>query len=110
MRRPIIAIASAALAFLTAGAPASASPKPTAAAPSCVVSGSAVNALGLPTDEVINFLVTDSSGTTGWVLGFTPDGRWSVQVSAPAGPTTYQFISRTWGPHGSKYNVFAACS
>jgi hypothetical protein len=76
----------------------------------CTVSGNVVQASGLPTDQVINFMVTTSSGTTGWVLGFTPDGTWSVNVPAPTGPTTYEFASRTYGPDGSKYNVFASCS
>jgi hypothetical protein len=82
----------------------------TAAAASCTVSGGVVQASGLPTDQVINFMVTTSSGTTGWVLGFTPDGTWSVNVVVASGPTTYEFVSRTFGPDGSKYNVFASCS
>jgi hypothetical protein len=31
-------------------------------------------------------------------------------VPAPNGPTTYEFVSRTYGPDGSKYNVFQSCS
>jgi hypothetical protein len=81
-----------------------------APAAGCTVSGTTVGATGLPTDQVINFMVTTSSGTTGWVLGFTPDGTWSVSVPAQTGPTTYEFASRTYGPDGSKYNVFASCS
>jgi hypothetical protein len=81
-----------------------------APAAGCSVSGTVVSATGLPTDQVVNFMVTTSSGTTGWVLGFTPDGTWSVNVPAPTGPTTYEFASRTYGPDGSKYNVFASCS
>ena len=46
----------------------------------------------------------------GWVLGFTDDGTWTVYVPARAGATTYEFVSRTWGPDGSKYDVFASCS
>jgi hypothetical protein len=69
-----------------------------------------VQATGLPTDQVINFMVTDSSGTNGWVLGYTPDGTWSVNVAMPTGQTTYEFVSRTYGPNGSKYTVFADCS
>jgi hypothetical protein len=80
----------------------------------CTVSstamGGVVQASGLPTGEVINFMVTTGSATTGSVLGFTPDGTWSVNVAAPTGPTTYQFVSRTSGPNGSKYSVFASCS
>jgi hypothetical protein len=77
---------------------------------SCSVSGNVVSATGLPTGEVINFMVTDASGTRGWVLGFTDDGTWNVYVPAPDGATTYEFASRTWGPNGSKYDVFASCS
>jgi hypothetical protein len=75
---------------------------------SCSVSGDVVSATGLPTDQVINFMVTDASGTSGWVLGMS-DGTWSVSVPAQNGPTTYEFVSRTWGPNGSKYDVFASC-
>jgi hypothetical protein len=80
------------------------------AAASCDASGGVVQASGLPTDQVINLMVTDSTGTSGWVLGFTTDGSWSVNVPAPNGATTYEFASRTWGPNGSKYRVFASCS
>jgi len=83
---------------------------PVATAPACTAAGTVVQASGLPTDQVINFLVTDSTGTTGWVLGLTPDGTWSVNVKAPAGPTTYQFVSRLSGPDGRRYTVFAGCS
>jgi hypothetical protein len=76
----------------------------------CVAAGGVVQATGLPTDQVVNFLVTDATGTTGWVLGFTPDGTWSVNVKAPTGPTTYQFVSRIFRADGSKYTVFAGCS
>ncbi len=76
---------------------------------SCVVAGNWVDASGLPTNQVINFLITDASGTNGWVLGFTSDGTWSVNVPAQNGATTYQFVSETSGPNGSKYNVFASC-
>ena len=81
-----------------------------AADPPCTVSGNVVAASGLPTDQVINFMVSDSSGTTGWVLGFAPDGTWNVNVSAPNGPTTYEFTSRTWGNGGSHWTVFSSCS
>lgn len=77
---------------------------------SCTVGENSVTGTGLPTDQVINFMLTDSSGTRGWVLGFTPDGSWWVPVDQPSGPTTYEFVSRTFGPGGSKYNVFASCS
>ena len=77
---------------------------------SCVLDGGAVTATGLPTGEVLNFMVTDPRGTWGWVLGFTDTGNWVEPVPAPAGPTTYEFASRTWGPNGSHYRVFASCS
>lgn len=83
-------------------------PSPAAAA-SCSVAGNVVSATGLPTDEVVNFMVTDGTGTSGWVLGYTWDGTFAVTVPAPNGATSYQFVSRTWGPHGSKFTVFAGC-
>jgi hypothetical protein len=81
---------------------------PTAAG--CTVSGSVVQATGLPAGQLINFMVSDSAGTTGWVLGFTGDGTWAVSVPTASGPTTYQFVSTTSGPNGSKYTTFASCS
>jgi hypothetical protein len=89
---------------------AEARPRSAASAATCAVSGSVVAASGLPTDQVINFMVNDNAGTWGWVLGFTDDGAWSVAVPATNGTTTYQFVSRTWGPNGTHYTVFAACS
>ena len=77
---------------------------------SCTVSGNVVYGSSLPTDQVINFMVTDSSGTWGIVLGYTHDGNWSVNVPASNGATTYEFVSRTFGPDGSKYSVFQSCS
>ena len=82
----------------------------TAITPPCAVVDNVVFGSGLPTDEVINFMVTDASGTGGWVLGFTPDGTWTVNVPPATGPTTYEFASRTFGPNGAKYNVFQSCS
>jgi hypothetical protein len=76
----------------------------------CTVSGNVVSGTGLPTDQLINFMITEASGTWGFVLGFTHDGNWSVNVPAHNGPTTYAFVSRTYGPNGSKYNVFQTCS
>lgn len=81
-----------------------------ATAAGCTVAGSVVNATGLPTDQVINFMVTDASGTSGWVLGHTTDGTWSVSVPAQNGATSYQFVSQTWGSNGTKYTAFASCS
>jgi hypothetical protein len=77
---------------------------------SCSAAGSTVQASGLPTDQVINFMLTDSSGTTGWVLGYTWDGTFTTSVPAANGPTTYEFVSRTSGNDGSHYTVFASCS
>src|SRR4051794_16771357 len=51
-----------------------------AAAGGCTVSGQVVSVTGLPTDQVVNLMVTTAAGTTGWVLGFTPDGTWAVDV------------------------------
>jgi hypothetical protein len=80
------------------------------AQPSCSASGGLVQASGLPQDQLINFMISDASGTSGWVLGMTSDGSWSVNVPAASGATTYAFVSRTWGPNGSKYTTFATCS
>jgi len=77
---------------------------------SCTVSGNVVTGTSLPTDQVLNFMVTDNGGTWGWVLGYSDTGTWAVTVPALNGPTTYEFASRTWGPSGSKYSVFASCS
>jgi hypothetical protein len=76
----------------------------------CAVDGATVTGTGLPTDQVLNFMVTDGSGTTGWVLGWTDTGTWSEPVPARSGSTTYEFASKTWGPSGSKYTVFASCT
>jgi hypothetical protein len=76
---------------------------------SCSVSGNMVTGSGLPTDQVLNFMVTDNGGTWGWVLGYSDTGTWAVTVPARNGSTTYEFASRTWGPNG-KYSVFASCS
>ena len=76
----------------------------------CTVDGNVVTGSGLPTDQVLNFMVTDAAGTSGWVLGSTDAGTWSVTVPPRTGPTTYEFASKTWGPNGTKYTVFANCS
>jgi len=110
MRRQLVMILAACAALGLSLPAASARPRTSAAPASCAVSGSTVSAAGLPTDQVVNFMVTDGSGTSGWVLGFTTDGTWSVSVPAANGPTSYQFVSRTWGPNGSHYTVFATCS
>ena len=77
---------------------------------SCEVADQVVSATGLPTDEVIKFMVTDGNGTVAWVLGMTPDGTRTVTVPTRIGPTTYEFVSRTYGNNGSKYRTFAACA
>ncbi len=77
---------------------------------SCTVEGNVVTGTGLPMWELINFMVTDASGTSGWVLGQTDTGTWPVSVPDRSGSTTYEFASRTWGPNGSKYDVFASCT
>ena len=102
----LLAIACVALAVT----PALGARGPKIADPPCAAAGNIVTATGLPTDQVINFMITDANGTTGWVLGFTPDGTWWTEVPPPNGATTYQFVSRTWGPGGSKYTVFSSCS
>src|SRR4051812_31027903 len=87
-----VAITTSLLAVPTMAA---AAPKGTvhAGAAACSVAGTVVSATGLPTDQVINFMVTDNAGTHGWVLGFTHDGVWTVDVPAANGPTSYQFVS-----------------
>lgn len=80
---------------------------PTAAR--CTVSGTVVQATGLPAGQLINFMVSSSTGTTGWVLGYTTDGTWSVTVPGGDG-ANYQFVGVTSGSNGSKYTVYASCS
>ena len=75
----------------------------------CVVEGNVVTAAGLPSDQVINFMVTDARGTWGWALGFAGDEAWGISVPDRSGSTTYEFASRTWGKGGSKYAVFSRC-
>ena len=84
--------------------------KPQPAVSTCVVDGNVVRSTSLPTDEIVNFMVTDGSGTTGWVLGLTWEGWWNVDVPARNGPTTYEFVSRTSGNNGTKYTVFDRCT
>ncbi len=83
---------------------------PSRSAGSCSVDGTMVSATGLPTDQVVNFMVTDGSGTSGWVLGTTWEGTWAVSVPARDGWTKYEFASKTWGKNGAKYRVFASCT
>jgi hypothetical protein len=97
-------VLTAASGYAAKGGHSAAAPAP------CTMSGNVVYGTGLPTGEVINFMITDGSGTWGFVLGFTNDGNWSVNVPAPTGTTKYEFVSRTFGANGSKYNVFQSCS
>ncbi|MDQ1447655.1 MAG: hypothetical protein QOC79_626, partial [Actinomycetota bacterium] len=97
MRRHLLMIIVASAVLGISIPVAGARPRAGASPASCAVSGSVVAASGLPTDQVVNFMVNDSAGTWGWVLGYTTDGTWSVSVRAQNGPTTYQFVSRTWG-------------
>jgi len=84
--------------------------QPSRSSGSCSVDGTVVTATGLPTDQVVNFMVTDGSGTSGWVLGTTWEGTWAVSVPARDGWTRYDFASKTWGKNGAKYKVFASCA
>ena len=84
--------------------------RPSSTAGSCNVEANVVSATGLPTDQVVNFMVTNSSGTSGWVLGTTWEGTWALSVPARDGWTLYEFVSKTWGKNGSKHRVFASCS
>lgn len=76
----------------------------------CWADGDHVYASGLPTYEVLNFLVTDSSGTDGWVLGENWDGTDMVKVPARTETTTYEFISVQKGKDGKNYDVYARCT
>jgi hypothetical protein len=77
---------------------------------SCSVNGNVVTGTNLPNWTLMNFMVTDSSGTSGWVLGQTDNGTWAVDVPTRNGATTYEFAGVTYGKDGSKYAVFATCS
>src|SRR5262245_55967644 len=74
---------------------------------SCSYANGVVSASGLPAGDVVNFLVTNntSGSQTGWVLGISGNGTWQVNVAPPTSSTTYDFVSKTWGPNGSKYTV-----
>ena len=95
-RTPAFAAVVALLAVLSVASAASAGPraKNTAAkTAACTVSGNVVEATGLPEGVVLNFMVSDAAGTSGWGLGYTFDGTgmWSVTVPDRTGPTTYEF-------------------
>jgi hypothetical protein len=85
-------------------------PAPKEPAGSCQVDGNVVHGWNLPVWELMNFMVTDASGTSGWVIGYTDTGDRSITVPAQTGPTTYQFTGRTSGADGTKYDVYATCS
>ena len=101
-----------ALILSVGAASASAAPKkgPKAAtiAGTCWVDGDVVHGSGLPSDEVINFLIIGPDGSQdGWVLGHS--SWWNVSVPERTGETLYQFISAQKGKDGRKYTVFAEC-
>lgn len=90
---------------------------------SCNSLGQTVNATGLPTETVINFLVVDSTGTIidGWVLGITHDGTWTVLLDTTLTPLNvpmstyatpdyiYRFVSKGTG-RLPKYRIYAECN
>lgn len=77
---------------------------------SCQVDGTTVHGWNLPVWELMNFMVTDASGTAGWVIGFTDTGERWIDVPAPSGPTRYEFAGRTQTADGTKYEVYASCT
>ena len=105
-------VALLALLSLASVASAGTRARTEAGAASCTVSGNVVQATGLPSDVVLNFMMSDADGWYGWGLGYTWDGTgaWSVTVPDRKGPTTYEFASTTFGKAGSKYWVYASCS
>jgi hypothetical protein len=113
MGRKTIALLGTAAVFLAVALPlASAGNRPHSAlsTASCTVSGNVVSATGLPTNAVLNFMVTDADGTGGWGLGYSLDGTWDVPVPDRTSATTYEFASTTFGKNGAKYWVYASCS
>ena len=76
----------------------------------CAVDGTTVHGWSLPDWELMNFMVTDTSGTTGWVIGFTDNGERWISVPARSGPTRYEFTGRTYGKDGKKCDVYASCT
>jgi hypothetical protein len=110
-RTALFALVAGLALFLPTTAEAAKKPPHSIAAPAaaCTVDGNTVSVTGLPLDVVVNFFVTDSTGTTGWVLGVS-GGWWNVEVPAANGPTTYEFASKTWGNSGENYTVYASCS
>lgn len=78
----------------------------------CSYANGSVTATGLPTGVVINFMEVDNTtgSQTGWVLGISDNGNWSVDVTPPVSSTTYEFVSKTYGPDGSHFTVYASCT
>ena len=76
----------------------------------CSVAGNVVTGSGLPNWTLMNFMVTDSEGTSGWVIGFTDDGSRSIGVPDRNGATTYEFTGETRGKDGTRYDVYASCN
>jgi hypothetical protein len=79
------------------------------ASATCRVEGNMVISESLPVDALLNFMVTDADGKTGWVLGRTSSGYWAVGVPDRTSHTTYEFVGRTYGKNGAKYRVYASC-
>ena len=79
------------------------------ASATCRVEGNTVISESLPVDVLINFMVTDTDGKTGWVLGKTSSGYWAVGVPDRTSDTTYEFVGKTYGRNGAKYRVYASC-
>jgi hypothetical protein len=112
-RKLVLAAVVALLVSLSVTSAAPAAPsrdRLAAGTASCTVSGNVVDVTGLPTDYVVNFMVSDAGGTYGWVLGYSIEGALSVPVPTRTGPTTYEFASTTYSKDGSKYLVYASCS
>jgi hypothetical protein len=106
-KRVLIAPAVLLLASLTA-APAHADPPVPG---TCTYSDGVVYGTGLPTDTLINFFITDASGRTGVVYGYTVDGTAQEPVPTPTVPTVYDYGSVTRGPSGDyKFWVYAECA
>jgi hypothetical protein len=105
MRLIHLAAIAAALAFAVSPALAGkgGNGQNTDAAPaSCSVADGIVSATGLPTGEVINFMVTDGSGDWGWVLGFRSTVRrascWAPTTTSSS-PSIRPSSSRACGGH-----------
>jgi hypothetical protein len=114
-RQHLLIIASAAtVAFAVSSAASATNSFAAARVPQgmCSYANGVVSAVGLPTGQVLNFLVNDNTTgiQTGWVLGISDNGTWQVDVTPPTSSTTYEFISKTWGPNGSKYTVYDECT